>query len=90
MARIRIIVQGRVQGVGFRYHTCQQALALSLTGYVKNLPDGSVEIVADGGTEPLQQLVDWAKQGPPTAQVERTEQQELMAVNSFDTFTVDF
>ena len=90
MSRIRITVHGLVQGVGFRYHTCQQALALGLTGYVKNLPDSTVEIVADGTDEQLQQLINWAEHGPSTAQVDYTETQELMAINSFDTFTVEF
>ena len=90
MSRIRITVHGLVQGVGFRYHTCQTALALGLTGYVRNLADGTVEIVADGADEELQQLITWAEQGPPTARVDRIERQELMTVNSFDTFTVEF
>ncbi|MEO1592549.1 MAG: acylphosphatase [Cyanobacteria bacterium J06632_22] len=90
MSRIRIIVHGLVQGVGFRYHTCQQALALDLTGYVKNLPDGTVEIVADGPDDQLQQLITWSEQGPSTANVDRIEKEDLMSINSFDTFTVEF
>ena len=90
MSRIRIVVFGLVQGVGFRYHTCQQALALGLTGYVKNLPDRTVEIVADGSDEQLQSLITWAEEGPPTAHVDRIEKQDLMSINTFDTFTVEF
>ncbi|MEL6325745.1 MAG: acylphosphatase [Cyanobacteria bacterium J06626_23] len=90
MARIRLKVHGLVQGVGFRYHTCQAALAIGVTGYVKNRPDRTVEIVADGSPSQLQQLIAWAEHGPPTASVERVEREELLAVNSFDTFTVEF
>ncbi|MEL6136415.1 MAG: acylphosphatase [Cyanobacteria bacterium J06628_6] len=90
MARIRLKVHGLVQGVGFRYHTCQAALAIGVTGYVKNRPDRTVEIVADGSPNQLQQLIAWAEHGPPTASVERVEREELLAVNSFDTFTVEF
>ncbi|TWT67728.1 Acylphosphatase [Posidoniimonas polymericola] len=49
--------QGRVQGVGFRYTTCQEARALNVTGYVKNLPDGRVELVAEGEPAELDRLL---------------------------------
>jgi acylphosphatase len=67
--RIRAIVTGRVQGVWYRAHTQEKAQALGLTGYVRNLPDGTVEIVAQGTEERIEALLDWARVGPPRAAV---------------------
>lgn len=65
-------VYGRVQGVGFRYSTQQQATQLGLTGYARNLDDGSVEVVACGSQEQVDSLIDWLKQGgPKSAKVDR-------------------
>lgn len=62
---VLIWVYGRVQGVGFRYNTQRQACALKLSGYVRNLDDGSVEIWACGPRENVRRLIDWAKAGGP-------------------------
>jgi len=70
LAQVTILVSGSVQGVFFRASVLEQAQALSLTGWVKNLPDGGVEIVAEGSRLALQDLVEWAKHGPPAADVE--------------------
>ncbi|WP_436875965.1 acylphosphatase [Siccibacter turicensis] len=58
-------VHGRVQGVGFRYSTQHEAKRLGLTGYAKNLDDGSVEVVACGATDKVEQLIAWLKAGGP-------------------------
>ncbi|HEY9130555.1 MAG TPA: acylphosphatase [Dyella sp.] len=63
------IVSGRVQGVFYRASTREQALALGLTGYAKNLDDGSVEVLACGGADALDTLERWLWQGPPAARV---------------------
>jgi acylphosphatase len=67
MAKVSIAayVYGRVQGVGFRFATQQQANGLGLTGYAKNLDDGSVEVIACGEQEQVDQLLAWLKQGGP-------------------------
>lgn len=62
-----IRVSGRVQGVGFRYYTQQKAKELSITGYVKNKPDRSVYIEAEGSEDNLQTFIDWCKIGPQRA-----------------------
>ena len=67
--RTHIFVSGRVQGVCFRGDTQQIARELGLTGFVKNLPDGKVEIITEGEKEKVKQIVDWVRQGPPAAQV---------------------
>lgn len=65
---------GRVQGVFFRAATKEQAEGLGLNGWVRNRPDGRVEIVAEGDRERLGMLSAWAWQGPPGARVEQVEE----------------
>ena len=67
--RRRILVSGRVQGVGFRYATLRQAERLGLRGWVRNTSDGKVEIAADGERDAVDRLVVWCRQGPPGARV---------------------
>lgn len=66
---LHILVKGRVQGVYFRAYTQKQAVRLNLKGFVRNLADGSVEIVASGQPEELQKLVAWCHKGPVLAKV---------------------
>ncbi len=66
---MRCIVRGRVQGVFFRYSTRHEALKLDLHGHARNLPDGSVEVLACGSAPALQQLREWLQTGPPSAKV---------------------
>lgn len=67
--RVHIIVSGRVQGVFFRDFTRQQANNLGITGWVKNLPDGKVQIVAEGEKSKLFQLIEAVKSGPERSNV---------------------
>jgi acylphosphatase len=73
MGCVRFVVSGRVQGVFFRASTRDEALRLGLTGHARNLPDGSVEVVACGDDAALAQLESWLELGPPLAQVSRVE-----------------
>ncbi len=66
----RLLVSGRVQGVGFRYWTVRQAGELGLGGYVRNLPDGRVEVVASGDGRAVERLARLCEQGPWSARVE--------------------
>ena len=68
-ARLHIVVKGRVQGVGFRYFTQTQATGLGLTGYVRNLPNGDVELEAEGEDDQLNRLVLAVRQGPSMSHV---------------------
>ena len=89
MERVRIVVRGLVQGVGFRYNTRAEASRLGLTGYVKNLPDGTVEIVAEGEAQPLRELAEWAKQGPPAANVKEIGVTYNTAQGEFGIFSIE-
>ncbi len=67
---VNVQVSGRVQGVAFRDSTRQKAEELGLAGWVKNLPDGSVEAVFEGPSEAVQEMVEWCESGPSPADVE--------------------
>lgn len=83
-------VQGLVQGVGFRYSAILRAKRLGLTGYVKNLPNGSVEVLAEGPTGELQQMLRWLERGPSAAVVRRVDHRYLPASGAYRGFTVEF
>ncbi|MGD2055822.1 MAG: acylphosphatase [Gammaproteobacteria bacterium] len=65
----RCFVSGRVQGVFFRAATRERALALGVSGYARNLPDGRVEVLACGPREAVEALCHWLQEGPPAARV---------------------
>ena len=73
MKQIRIKVIGLVQGVFFRYTTRKVARRLGLTGYVKNMPDGTVYIEAEGSDEALKELLIFSNKGPKSARVDKVE-----------------
>ncbi len=73
MKSIKAIVKGRVQGVWYRGSTQEKAQEICLSGYVKNLSNGDVEIVATGESTAIETLINWAWQGPPHAVVEHIE-----------------
>jgi len=69
----RCLVSGKVQGVFYRASTAEHARALGLTGYVRNLADGRVEVLACGEEVPVQRLIDWLWEGPPMAKVQSVD-----------------
>ncbi len=71
--RMEVRVKGRVQGVGFRQFVRYHARQMGLTGWVRNEPDGSVYLVAEGPRERLEQLLDVVRQGPPAARVDEVQ-----------------
>jgi acylphosphatase len=74
---IRYVVRGRVQGVGFRWFVLREATRLQLTGFVANLPDGTVEVQACGAVAALESLHARLAQGPAGAHVTDVEKQDL-------------
>lgn len=88
LAQVNILVSGQVQGVFFRASVLEQAQALNLTGWVKNLPDGGVEILAEGSRLALQDLVEWSKHGPPAATVEDARARWRPYEGAFRTFMI--
>ena len=88
--RVQIIVRGRVQGVFYRDTTRRMASGLGLSGTVRNLPEGDVEIVAEGSAEPLGSLIKWCWKGPPAAVVEDVQVVYGETTGEFEGFRVKY
>jgi acylphosphatase len=78
MAAYRFLVRGRVQGVGYRYFVLRQAEALGLSGFARNLPDGVVEVVAEGAEQTLAELEALLKEGPAFSSVSHVERHAVV------------
>lgn len=85
----RIVVHGRVQGVGFRYFVRDAALRLGLVGDVRNCPDSTVEIVVEGTSAPVEALVGEVRRGPAPARVERLDIVDIPVEGSYRSFTIE-
>lgn len=72
-ARARVVIRGRVQGVFFRAETRDRARSLGLRGWVRNVPDGTVEAVFEGERERIESLLVWCRRGPALADVDDVE-----------------
>ncbi|MCD6426984.1 MAG: acylphosphatase [Caldisericaceae bacterium] len=89
LKRLEARVYGFVQGVGFRYFVRKNALRFNLNGYAKNLPDGSVEVVAEGEEEDLLKLLELLKTGNSYSNVEKVEyaiKEPYNDMSGFDTY----
>ncbi len=75
--RFRIKIFGKVQGVGFRFYAKDYADRFGVAGWVKNEPDGSVTIDAQGPEEGIEKFLEWCRQGPEFGRIKRTEVEEL-------------
>jgi acylphosphatase len=87
-ARIHCYISGRVQGVSYRAYTQREAMQLGLSGWVRNCPDGRVELVAEGEQETLQLFVSWCYQGPPAANVTDVKTQWEADTGTYRTFDI--
>lgn len=87
--RVSLRIRGRVQGVSYRESARAEALRLGLKGWVRNLADGSVEAVAEGPREALEDFVRWSRRGPPLAHVTDVERADAAALGEFLTFIVE-
>ena len=88
IVRLHAVVYGRVQGVGFRFHTQQEADEMSLTGWVANRADRSVEVVAEGSRDTLDRFLKYLQRGPASAHVTRVDYDFQPATREFDQFRV--
>jgi acylphosphatase len=87
--RATLRIRGKVQGVYYRESSRREAVRLGLTGWVRNLPDGSVEAVAEGSPEALEEFFAWCQHGPPQARVTGVERADSEARGEFSTFIVE-
>ena len=88
--RIHIFVTGRVQGVFFRQSTKVMAIKNNVKGWVRNLDDGRVEIVAQGETQDIDNLAQWCKTGPANSRVDEFELSEENVTDEFENFEVRY
>lgn len=86
--RVHLIIEGLVQGVWFRESAKRKALSLGVCGWVRNLPDGTVEVVAEGEEDKVRELVKWCHKGPPAAKVTNVRAKEEEYIGEFDDFRV--
>ncbi len=90
MKRAHLLVKGLVQGVFYRSSARQVARQLGLTGWVKNLPDGRVEIIVEGAEEKIEEFIKWCWKGPPSAVVENVDVSYSEALGEFDDFSIRY
>lgn len=86
--RSTVTVRGRVQGVAFRYHTARTASLHHLTGWVRNLPDGSVQACFEGEAGDVQAMVQWCRSGPELARVDELIEQREEYTGEFSGFDI--
>ncbi len=86
--RIQLVVRGRVQGVYYRATAQREAREHGLTGWVKNRPDGSVEMVVEGEEDDVKDFLNWAQQGPTTARVDKVETKWRSYTGEFAAFRI--
>jgi len=89
-SRVKVVVKGTVQGVNFRYYSQRQAVKFNITGWVKNLPDGSVAGLFEGEEQDVEAMVQWCRRGPPSAHVTELIAQPEEYRGEFSSFTVKF
>jgi len=90
IVRAHLSISGIVQGVCFRAYTQETAQGLGLTGWVRNLHDGRVEVIADGPKDKIQELIEWCHKGPPGAAVDNVEIEWMNATNEFKDFEIRY
>ena len=90
MKRLHLIISGRVQGVFFRHNTNKIANKLGLTGFVRNLGNGCVEVIAEGSEEKLKALVLFCRTGPENSNVDDIKIEYENAKNEFNTFSIKY
>lgn len=73
MDAAHLVISGRVQGVWYRASAREAAMRIGVTGWVRNLPNGDVEAFAEGDRDDLERFIEWCRQGPPHARVERVD-----------------
>ena len=89
IAAFRALVSGSVQGVGFRYSACRQALGLGLVGWVRNLDSGDVELWAEGESAALADFREWLEEGPPGAGISSVSAEKREATGRYATFSIE-
>ncbi|WP_079505425.1 acylphosphatase [Mesobacillus jeotgali] len=90
MIQLQIIVSGEVQGVGYRYYTQMKAIQFGITGWVRNLQEGGVEILASGPKAELEKFIDEVRRGNPFSTVDHIEVNEIKNIESYKSFAIKY
>ena len=88
--RIELTAKGIVQGVGFRFSVRSYASKMGLKGFVRNLPNRNVEIIAEGKKEALKKLIEFVRKGGHYARIEQVEEKWFNAKNEFSSFDIEY
>ena len=88
--RAHLYIHGKVQGVYYRASALDIAIQLGITGWVRNLPNGSVEVVAEGQGNQLDQFIEWCKIGPQGASVSDVDVTREVREREFSTFKIEY
>ena len=89
-SRARLVIHGLVQGVNFRYYTRQKANALGLTGWVRNMSNGNVEVVLEGESDGVRAMITWCHQGPAWAKVTKVDVKNEPFTGEYERFDVSY
>ncbi|KIY21489.1 MULTISPECIES: acylphosphatase [Mesobacillus] len=90
MIQLQIIVSGKVQGVGYRYYTQMKAIQFGITGWVRNLREGGVEILASGAKDNLEKFIDEVRRGNPFSTVDHIEVNEIENTETYKSFAIKY
>ncbi len=90
MKRIHLIIHGKVQAVFYRSNTHKKASELGLKGFVKNLEDGTVEVIAEGSEEKINELIEFCRNNPGYSKVDKVDVKEEKVTNEFESFGVRY
>ena len=90
MKRIHLIISGDVQGVFFRHNTNKVANKLGLKGFVRNLPNGNVEVITEGDEDKLKELIKFCRKGPEGVHVDNVDIKYEEPKNEFNTFSISY
>lgn len=88
--RVSVVVHGHVQGVAFRHYTFVRGRELGVTGWIRNLSDGSVAGLFEGDESAVRALVEWCRSGPPASRVERLDIRNEPYRGEFEDFIITF
>jgi len=88
--RVKVVIHGKVQGVFYRVHTKHAADRFGITGYVKNLANGSVEAVFEGDQAAVARMIDWCHKGPEMSRVDHIQTQKINFLTNFTLFEIRY
>ena len=88
--QVKAIISGRVQGVFYRAETKKAADKFGIQGYVKNMPNGTVEAVFEGDNLIVNKMLDWCNEGPPASRVENVLSEKIEGLSNFEEFLIKY